>query len=63
MRHRRPGPRLWMGRGEWLDECLQLLGWAADNRRPYTTDGFADGRIDWTHDADPRTATYLDRLE
>lgn len=52
-----------MGRGEWLDECLQLLGWAADNRRPYTTDGFADGRIDWTHDADPRTATYLDRLE
>ncbi len=48
-----------MGRGEWLGEGLRLRGQGTDDRPLYTTDGSADGRIDWTHGADTRTGTYL----
>lgn len=58
MLHQMPTPKLWMGRGEWLGECLRLLGQATDDRPLYTTDGSTNGRFDWTQHADTRTETY-----
>lgn len=58
MLHQTHMPRLWMGRGEWLGECLRLLGQATDDRPLYTTDGSADERFDWTHHADTPTELF-----